>query len=102
MAAILYVRIKSEVDIKELNRRMLERKPEFLKVPGLVQKFYGRDEINDCWCGVYIFESQEALSAYANSELAKTIPSAYEAVEVRKEVYDLLFPLHPDRGPVMG
>jgi hypothetical protein len=32
-------------------------------------------------------------------ELAQTIPSAYEAIDVRREVYEVLYPLWPDRGP---
>ncbi|MDH5711941.1 MAG: hypothetical protein OEZ15_09795 [Gammaproteobacteria bacterium] len=42
MATILYVRIKSDVDLEELDRRMEERRPRFLEVPGLIQKIYGR------------------------------------------------------------
>lgn len=100
MAAILFVRIKSNLDDKELEKRMLERKPKFLEIPGLAQKFYGYDAANDAWCGVYIFESKEALANFGASELAQTIPSAYEAVEVRREVYDLLYPLRPENGPL--
>lgn len=34
------------------------------------------------------------------SELAKTIPGAYEATNVRREVYEVLYPLKPERGPL--
>jgi hypothetical protein len=44
MAAISFVRVKSSLDPEELDRRIVERRPRFLEVPGLVQKFYGRDE----------------------------------------------------------
>ena len=100
MAKILFVRIKSKLDQQELERRALARVPRFREVAGLVQKFYGRDPATGDWCGAYIFESQEALAAFAGSELAKSIPTAYEATEVRREVYDLLWSLHPDRGPL--
>ena len=33
------------------------------------------------------------------SELARTIPTAYEATDVRREVYEVLYPLWPERGP---
>lgn len=52
MAAILFVRLKSQLDAKELERRLKERRPRFLKVPGLVQKIYGRDEITGDVCGI--------------------------------------------------
>jgi hypothetical protein len=53
-------------------------------------------------CGIYFFESQEALAAYRESELAKTIPSAYETTEFRAEAYESLYALRPERGPFAG
>jgi len=100
MATILFVRIKSDVDPEELERRALERRPEFKKIPGLIQKVYGRDEATGDWCGIYFFENKQALAAFRETELAKTIPTAYEATDVRREVYELMYPLHPERGPV--
>lgn len=99
MATILFVRIKSDVDLEELDRRIEERRPRFLEVPGLVQKIYGRDETTGDTCGIYFFESKEALASFRESELAKTIPAAYEATDTRREVYEVLFPLKPETGP---
>lgn len=100
MASILFVRVDSDVEAEELERRVAERRPQFLEVPGLVQKIYGRDPDTGSWCGIYFFESDEALAAYRASELARTIPVAYEATAVRAEVYDVVFPLVPERGPL--
>lgn len=100
MAAILYVRLKSTLDKAELERRVIERRPRFLEVPGLIQKIYGRDESTGEVCGIYFFESKEALASFRESELAQTIASAYETVDVRKEAYEVLFPLRPERGPL--
>ncbi|MEJ2308843.1 MAG: YdhR family protein [Gammaproteobacteria bacterium] len=100
MARIMYVRIKSDLDPEELDRRVNERKPLFLEVPGLIQKMYGRDEATGDVCGIYFFESKEALAAFRETELAKTIAAAYEATDIRIEVYDVLFPLRPERGPL--
>ena len=100
MATILYVRIKSALDPEELQRRVDERKPRFLDVPGLIQKIYGRDDATGDVCGIYFFESKEALAAFRDTELAKTIPTAYEATDVRREVYEVLYPLRPERGPL--
>jgi hypothetical protein len=99
VAAILFVRITSRLETEELDRRLLERRPRFQDVPGLLQKVYGRDRETGAVCGIYFFESSEALRAFRETELAQTIPSAYEAVEVRREVYELLYPLWPERGP---
>lgn len=99
MPAILFVRAKSNLDEKELGRRLIERRPRFKEVPGLVQKIYGRDEATGDVCGIYFFETPEALAAFSETELAQTIPTAYETIEIRKEVYNVLYPLHPERGP---
>jgi hypothetical protein len=100
MSAILFVRVKSQLDEQELERRLIERRPRFHEVPGLVQKIYGRDAATGDVCGIYFFESQAALADFRATELAKTIPDAYEATEIRREVYDVLYPLRPERGPI--
>jgi len=100
MPAVLFVRVKSRLDATEIDRRLLERRPRFLEVPGLVQKIYGRDRATGDVCGIYFFESEAALAAFRETELAQSIPAAYEAVEIRREVYDVLYPLRPERGPL--
>ena len=100
MAVILNVRIRSDVEWEELERRMYERLPRFREVPGLIQKMYGRDPASGDVCGIYFFEDAKSLAAFRDSELAKTIPSAYEATDVRREVYEVICPLYGDRGPL--
>jgi len=100
MATVLYVRIQSDLDPEELDRRLNERKPRFLEVPGLIQKIYGRDEATGDVCGIYFFENKEALAAFRDTELAKTIPTAYAATDIRREVYEVLYPLRPEKGPL--
>lgn len=100
MSVILFVRIKSDLPFEELEQRLEERRPSFLEVPGLIQKYYGRDKTSGDMCGVYFFRDQESLAAFRDTELAKTIPSAYEATDIRREAYEVMFPLYPDRGPV--
>jgi hypothetical protein len=100
MAVILFVRVKTQLDEKELERRLIERRPHFHEVPGLVQKIYGRDGATGDVCGIYFFENQATLAAFRDTELAKTIPDAYEAIDIRREVYEVLYPLYPERGPI--
>lgn len=100
MATILFVRVKSDVGLDELDRRMNERKSQFLEIPGLIQKIYARDEATGDTCGIYFFESKEALAAFRDTELAKTIPTAYEATDIRREVYEVLYPLKTEQGPL--
>ena len=100
MSIILFVRVRSELEYDELERRVLERRPSFLEVPGLIQKVYGRDPETGDFCGIYFFESREALAAFRETTLARTIPDAYEATDVRPEVFEVLYSLRPDVGPV--
>jgi hypothetical protein len=99
MSAILFVRIKSDLDPQEFDRRLAQRFPRFREVPGLVQKIYGRDKETGDVCGIYFFETDDALAAFRETELAKTIAAAFEATDVRREVYEVLYPLWPERGP---
>ncbi len=99
MGAVLFVRARSDLEETELQRRLLERKPRFLEVPGLLQKVYGRHPETGAFCGIYFFESGEALAGFRASELAKSIGAAYEVVEFRAEAFDLLYSLRPEREP---
>lgn len=99
MPAIFFVRIKTSLDPAEVDRRLHQREPRFRDVPGLLQKVYGREPGSSDVCGIYCFESASALDAFRDSELARSIPKAYDATEVRGEVYRVLFTLWPDRGP---
>jgi len=99
LAAVLFVRIKSKLNVEELNRRLEERRPRFLEVLGLLQKVYCKDESTGDVCGIYFFKDRASLKEFGESELAKTIAPAYEAYDVRREVYDVLLSLRPERGP---
>ena len=100
VATILFVRVKTDLAPEELERRLIGRRPRFREVPGLIQKIYGRDASTGDVCGIYFFADQNALSAFRETELAKTIPTAYEAKDTRREVFEVLYPLYPDRGPL--
>ena len=100
MATVFFVRAKSGLDPAALERRLIERRPRFLEVPGLVQKIYGRDESTGDVCGIYFFEDKKALAEFRETELAKTIATAYEVTEMRLEAYEVLYPLYPERGPI--
>jgi hypothetical protein len=55
--------------------------PKFRDIPGLVQKYYSHDESTGELAGIYLWESRAALDAYLESDLRKTIASAYELTE---------------------
>ena len=100
MANILFVRGTSSLPDEELEQRLLERKPQFLEVPGLVQKIYSRDSQGGAISGIYFFESASALEEFTQSELAQSIATAYEVDDIRIEKYEILYPLRDGIGPV--
>ena len=91
---IHFVRFNTRLAHEEVLRIMKERAPRFREVPGLVQKYYGYEPESGAFCGCYIFDSEESRQAFRQSELARTIPAAYQAEEVRVEAYEVLFPLY--------
>jgi len=52
----------------------------FRNVPGLVQKYYIREETTGALSGIYIFKNKLARETFWNSDLAKTIPARYGVI----------------------
>ena len=73
--------LKSKLSHDELERRYKERMPQFRDVPGLLQKYYAYDPSTEEWAGIYLWDSEESAAAYLESDLRKTIPSAYELTQ---------------------
>ena len=73
--------LKSKLSKDEFERRYQERMPRFREVPGLVQKYYAYDDSSGEWAGIYLWADQAALDRYLESDLRKTIASAYELTE---------------------
>ena len=86
--------LKSNLPREELQRRTKERMPEFQALPGLIQKYYSCDEKTGEWAGIYLWDNEASLQAYLQSDLRKTIPSAYELTEPpqieRFDIVDIL------------
>ncbi len=78
---IQLVRLKSNLSEEEMIRRAEERMPLFREVPGLIQKYYVKLNEPNSYGGFYIWDSRESLLAFKESELAASIPAAYEVME---------------------
>ncbi len=88
------IKLKSNLPEEELLRRAKEREPQFKAIPGLLQKYYVKMGEHGQYGGVYVWETQEALNAYRQSNLATSIPEAYEITEAPSiEVLDIIFQL---------
>ena len=94
----LHVRFRSKLPFDEVMKIVEERAPEFRALEGLQQKYYLQDAATGEYAGLYLWESQEALAAYRESELRASIAKAYQAEgEPRVEVYRVVKTLRDDR-----
>jgi heme-degrading monooxygenase HmoA len=88
-------KFKSGLSEAEADRVMHERSPRFREVPGLLQKYYIKDEKTGERGAVYVWESAEAMQAFRQTELAQSLNEAYRIDgEKRVEVFDLALVLH--------
>lgn len=88
------VKLKTNLSEDELLTIAHERAPQFRAIPGLVQKYYLRRPGEGEFAGLYVWDSAESLAAFRDSELARSIPAAYQVVEPPViEVGEVLFPL---------
>jgi heme-degrading monooxygenase HmoA len=54
------------------------RAPQYRALKGLIQKYYLRFQTTGEHGALYLWESEEALKEFRESELARTIPNAYQ------------------------
>ncbi len=88
------VTFKSNLNEEEIRQVMDERMPQFRALPGLIQKYYVKIPESDEYAGVYLWDSQESLLEYRESDLAKSIPDAYKVAGPPKIVIgEVLSPL---------
>jgi len=77
---VQFVQFETSLSEKEVLAVAEERLPQFRAIPSLVQKYYLKLDKPDHYGGLYIWDSPEAMARYRDSDLAKSIPSAYKIV----------------------
>ena len=89
-----FIKLKSRLPEEDLLNKAHERKPEFEAIPGLLQKYYVKINEEGHYGGIYVWDSKESLITFKESDLAKSIPQAYEVVETPNvEIMNILFQL---------
>ncbi|MCW4053628.1 MAG: YdhR family protein [Candidatus Bathyarchaeota archaeon] len=78
---LLIFLFKSELHNEEILATMEKRSDRYLKVKGLIQKYYVEDKSTGHIGGVFLFDSKENLKVFRDSELAKSTGEAYKFVE---------------------
>lgn len=91
---IQFIRFETSLTEDEVLAIARERADQFRALPGLIQKYYVKLDQPNHYGGVYLWDSMESLGAYRQSELAATIPAAYQIVGAPKiEILEGLFHL---------
>ena len=91
---IQIIRLKSGLTEEKLLSIAREREPKFRDIPGLLQKYYVKLGEPGQYGGIYVWDSEESLLAFRKSDLAASIPEAYQLTEAPEvEVADVLFQL---------
>jgi heme-degrading monooxygenase HmoA len=94
MMYVQFVKFKSGLADDQVRSTMEKRAPQFRAIPGLVQKYYVRERGTGEYAGIYFWESEAALKEFRSSDLARSIPEAYEVTGApRIEILEVLFPL---------
>lgn len=84
------VRFRSRLTDDEVQALFEERAEQYLEVPGLAEKIYVRFRETGEWGAVYVWDSEESLARFRESQLARSIPLAYEVDgDARTELADV-------------
>ncbi len=78
---LLMFLFKSGLPMEDIEKTGESRADQYRQVPGLVQKYYVLDKNNGRIGGVFVFDSQESLMAFRESDLAKSTGEAYKFLE---------------------
>ena len=71
------VRFKSALSDAEILETYASRASRYKELEGLIQKYYMRFPATGEYGAVYLWESEDDLQRFRESDLARTIPEAY-------------------------
>ena len=78
---LLMFLFKSGLSAEEVLKVSEDREAQYREVEGLIQKYYVQSKEMGRVGGVFVFDTAENLSAFKDSELAKSTGEAYEFTE---------------------
>lgn len=72
------VRFKTELSFDDVLKKSNERADRYRATKGLLQKYYLKYQSHDEYGAVYLWESEDDMKNFLASDLARTIPEAYQ------------------------
>jgi hypothetical protein len=95
------VRFASGLSYDEVMERFEARSDRYREVPGLLQKYYVHYPETDEYGGVYVWDSEDALETWRETNLSGTLAGTYQIKdEPHSELLDVMVVLHADRRPL--
>jgi heme-degrading monooxygenase HmoA len=93
------VKYKTGLSDVEAAQTIAERAPHYEALPGLRQKLYIKEQETGEYGGIYIWEDEDSMRQFRESDLAATIPEAYRVEgEPRVEVFEVVSILRSEPG----
>jgi len=93
------VKYKTGLSDEEAAETIAQRAPQYEALPGLRQKLYIREPETGEYGGSYVWEDEDSMRDFRESDLAATIPAAYRVEgKPRVEVFEVVSVLRPERG----
>ncbi len=97
---VQFVKFETTLDHDGIKKVALDRFADYEAIPGLVQKYYLKLDGENRYGGIMIWDSPESLASFHESDLAKTIGTAYKVTEAPSVcVHQLMFPLRGEGAP---
>jgi len=92
------VRFRSSLSDDRIAELFQTRAPEYLAVPGLLQKYYLRFRSGEHG-GVYVWDSAASMEQFLSGNLARSICDVYRVEESVRDVADVLLALRAEDSP---
>jgi heme-degrading monooxygenase HmoA len=93
------VKYKTGLTDEEAAKAIAQRAPQYEALSGLRQKLYIREPGTGDYGGIYVWEDEDSMREFRQSDLAATIPDAYRVEgDPRVEVFEVVSVLRPERG----
>jgi heme-degrading monooxygenase HmoA len=93
------VKYKTGLSDEEALETIAERAAHYESLPGLRQKLYIRDQATGEYGGIYIWEDENSMREFRESDLAATISAAYRVEgQPRVEIFEVVSVLRAEQG----
>jgi heme-degrading monooxygenase HmoA len=93
------VKYKTGLSDEEAAKTIAERAPQYEALPGLRQKLYIREQGTGEYGGIYVWEDEDSMREFRQSDLAASIPDAYRVEgEPRVEIFNVVSILRVEEG----